>query len=277
VFTRIGLYRPPGMGRCGLCGQHRKMTEAHVPPRGVGNGTHARERAQWVSDSSGARLGPWKPGGLSVYGLCTDCNNLTSDKADPAYIDFHNQVQRLRRSSLRRLLPLRDMLPARVAPRLVARSVLVGMCAINDRLQEHFPTLAKDLQADIDSPRLSEGLQLRLALTDGPWARIGGPVGYMRVLTTRQVHMPLAEVWYPPLAWCLRSLRAVDLSLGPDITSTWGDVSEWIRYSPDLTTDLRNVVGLLPIVQPLRFGTEDWVVLKGDGVMTALEGRSRSI
>ena len=58
------------------------MTDAHGPPRSCGNSGATRERAQWVSDVGGARLGPYKAGGLSVYGLCRDCNELTSDKAD---------------------------------------------------------------------------------------------------------------------------------------------------------------------------------------------------
>jgi len=62
---------------------------------------------------------------------------LTSDKADPAYIDFHKQVSRLWTPSAQRLLG--GTVPARVAPGLVARSVLAGMSAINDRLQENFP------------------------------------------------------------------------------------------------------------------------------------------
>jgi hypothetical protein len=275
MFRRLGLYRPRGMGRCGLCGQQRKMTEAHVPPGAVGNRVPFRERAQWVSDNNGARLSGWKPGGLSVYGLCGDCNSLTSDKADPAYIDFHRQVSSLRSPSAQRLMPSPGMVPARVAPRLVARSVLVGLFAINDRLQEHFPDLAHDLRADVDHLQLAEGLRLSLALADGPRARIGGPVGYMRVLNKREIHMPMAEVWFPPFAWCLGSSRSTKPSLGPEITSTWGDVTDWIRYSPDLTTDLRNVVGPLPVVQPPQFGADGWVILTGDEVMTALEGRQR--
>src|SRR5207302_1953169 len=100
------------------------MTEAHVPPRAVGNRGEFLERAHWVSDSDGARLSDWRRGGLSVYGLCRDCNHVTSGRADPAYIEFHNQVARMRRPTVQRLLIEPDALPARLAPGLVARSVL---------------------------------------------------------------------------------------------------------------------------------------------------------
>lgn len=247
------------------------MTEAHVPPRGIGNDRRARERAQWVTSAGGARLSGWKPGGLSVYGLCRDCNHLTSDKADPAYIDFHNAVLKLWAPS-QRFLRQPGMVPAPVAPGLVARSVLAGMYAINDRLQELFPELAAMLIAERRDMRLPEGLTLRLGLTDGTWSRIGGPVGYMQVLSQRRTHMPLAEIWFPPLAWCLRSTRSTDDFLGPELTENWADVTDWVRYGPDLSTDLRNVAGPLPLVRPPQFGGDEWIVLTGDA-MAALEGR----
>jgi hypothetical protein len=147
------------------------------------------------------------------------------------------------------------------------------MCAINDRLQEHFPALAADLRAEEADMRLPEGLTLRLALTDEVRSRVGGPVGYMRVLQRREMHMPLAEIWFPPLAWCLTSTRATDPSLGPDFTGGWADASVWIRFSEELETDLRNIAGPLPVTRPPQFGAEDWVILTGDEVMAALEGR----
>lgn len=275
VFNRLGLYRQRGAGRCGLCGQDRVMTEAHVPPQSCGNSGEVRERAQWVSDVGGARLGPYKPGGVSVYGLCRDCNALTSDKADPAYIDFHRRVSSVLGENVQLLLVEPGQLPVRVAPGLVARSVLAGMFAINDRLQDHFPDVARGLREKSDDLRLSDDLQLRLALTTGRKSRIGGPVGYMRVLGQRAFYMPLADIWFPPLAWCLRSVKSAEASLGVELTAAWGDVSDWIRYGPDLVTDLRNVTRTLPVAQPPQFGADEWMLLTGDETMTALEGRPR--
>src|SRR4051794_27121675 len=56
VYSYLGAYRSAGLGRCGLCGTERAMTEAHVPPRGVGNRAPEREKARWAVDSHGARL-----------------------------------------------------------------------------------------------------------------------------------------------------------------------------------------------------------------------------
>ena len=57
--------------------------------------------------------------------------------------------------------------------------------------------------------------------------------------------------------------------------ATWGDATEWIRYSSDLETDLRNIVSRLPTMQPPQFGADEWVILSGDQVMTALHGRPK--
>jgi hypothetical protein len=247
------------------------MTEAHVPPRGIGNHAPQHRRASWVTTDHGAGIDSYKPGGLSVFGLCHSCNNLTSGAADPAYIDFHNAVTRYWSPTMRRLLTMPTAVPAPVAPGLVARSVLVGMFAINDRLQGHFPDLAQGLRDDDADLRLPDGLRLRLALLKGARTRIGGPVGYMRVLTRRETYMPFADVWYPPLAWCLISSRVGDPSLGSDITAEWGDASAWVRYAPETIVDLRELVGALNNAPPPMFGTDDWVVLTGAG-MVSLEG-----
>jgi hypothetical protein len=248
------------------------MTEAHVPPQGIGNRAPQHRRASWVTSPRGAGIDSYKPGGLSVFGLCFDCNNLTSGAADPAYIDFHNAVTRYWSPTMRRLLIEPTAVPAPVAPGLIARSVLVGMFAINDRLQDHFPVLARGLRDDDPDLRLPDELRLRIALMEGVRSRIGGPVGYMRVLNRRETYMPFADVWFPPLAWCLISARAGDPSLGPDITTEWGDATAWVRFSPGTIVDLRELVGALPVAPPPMFGTEDWVVLTGNG-MVALEGQ----
>lgn len=272
MFIRLGVHRRRGMGRCGLCGSHRKMTEAHVPPQAVGNRGPHRQRAQWVAGNGGAQLGRWQDGGLSVYGLCERCNHQTSVRADPAYIDFHLRLAGLLDTGIRLLQHSGD-LPVRVAPGLVARSVLAGMFAVNDRLYDRYPELAKGLRTDSPDLRLPEDLRLLMAMTPGPRSRLGGPVGYMRVLTVRQFHMPLAEIWFPPLAWVLRAARASEPSLGPDLTTSWGDATEWVRYGPELTTDLRNVMRTMPVAYLPEFGAEEWVILAGDGAMTAIEGR----
>jgi hypothetical protein len=251
------------------------MTEAHVPPQACGNSGAFIERAQWTVGPGGAQIGRWQDGGLSVYGLCRDCNVLTSDKADPAYVDFHRRVQAVLSPGGGRLSLATGGLPVAVAPGLVSRSVLAGMFAINDSLQDMFPDVALGLRERSETLRLPDELELRLAITVGRESRIGGPVGYMKVLRERIFYLPFADVWFPPLAWSVSSTRDTAVSLGPSLTRDWADVSEWVRYGADLVTDLRNLTRQLPLVRPPRFGAEEWVLLSGN-TMTAVEGRSKT-
>jgi hypothetical protein len=262
----------PGPGRCGLCGQQRQLTLAHVPPRQVGNHGGRVQRAPWVTSPAGAKLGSFKAGPLTVYGLCADCNNLTSGMDDPAYIDFHKEVERYLRPTMRRLLLEPTQIPARVAPGLVARSVLAGMFALNDRLQEHYPEFADELRDSGADRRLPDELSLRLALTSGSHARVGGPVMFMRVLGTRELHSPFADIWFPPLAWCLTSSRPAPSSLGPEISDRWADVSDWIRYRTETTVDLRDLVRRIEFASAPQFGADEWVTMLGDS-MAAVEAR----
>lgn len=207
------MQRLSGLGRCGLCGHHRHMTEAHVPPQGIGNRAPLHRRASWVTSPRGAGIDSYKPGGLSVFGLCFNCKNVSSGAADPAYIDFHNAVTRYWSPTIRRLLVEPTAVPAPVAPGLVARSVLVGLFAINDRLQDHSPDLARGLRDDDPNLRLPDELRLRIALMEGARSRIGGPVGYMRVLTRRETCMPFADV-------CSRRSRGASSRHAP-VTQSW--------------------------------------------------------
>lgn len=213
-----------------------------------------------ISDGDGgARLGAFRPGGLTVFGLCFDCNNLTSGIADTAYIDFYRDVGRFRRPGMRRLLLEPTAKPATVAPGSVAHSLLCGKFALNDRLQEQFPALAESHRDDDRERRLPDELSLRLALIEGAHARIGGPVAFLRVLGTREAHAPFADIWFPPLAWCLVSSRSGQASLGAETTTNWADVSDWIRYRNETTLDLRVLVqrmqfALAPPIRRRRVG-----------------------
>lgn len=71
----------------------------------------------------------------------------------------------------------------------------------------------------------------------------------MRVITGLECHLPLAEIWYPPLAWCLVSSRSTDPGLGPALTAECADATAWAGGT---VTDLRNVAGRPPQICRLR-------------------------
>jgi hypothetical protein len=256
---------------CGLCGQIRKLSRAHVPPQVAGNST-AVERSADVIEDGVRRPGRWAAGGMWVRGLCADCNSLAGVAYDRAYADFANQVARLSTPTALRLAVVPGEAPgARFAPGLVARCVLFGMFAINLRLRLLFPELAQDLRHALlpgQGPiRWPDKLVLRVGLTHPLLPKVGvlsSGVWAMRVLNERVVHFSFADIAFPPLVW---SLGASDddtaLELGPQITGALTDASDWVHYGPDRThVDLRSLTRALPaIALPLLTRGDDWVEL----------------
>lgn len=272
----------PGLRPCGLCGQGRHATRAHVPPQVAGN-THRVRRAPEVIDHKRNRYtGRWNEGGLWVRGLCADCNHHAGRAYDQAYADFAKALHRLSTPTVRRfqVIPT-DPPPVTFAPGLVSRSVLFGFFAIHPRLRVIFPGLAHDLMHEIthgQSPvRWPDQLSLKVGLTHPGLPRaalLASGTSSMRVLTERTLHSSFADIIFPPLAWSLVPNHTVEHpELGPEITSLMPDVSEWIRYGPDRThVDLRNVLNArLPyFVPPLLASTNDWVeLMTNDGTVNS--------
>lgn len=257
---------------CGLCGDTRKLSRAHVPPQAAGNSTKVQRAPSLIDDSGTRRPGRWADGGLWVRGLCDDCNNRAGSRYDLAYADFASQVRRLSTPIARSLPVLRGEAPAaRFAPGLVVRSVLYGMFAINLRLRHLFPELARDL---LDEKHPGEGrvawpekVTLRLGLTMPSLSHaavVSSGIWSTRVLTQQAVHFSFADIAFPPLVWSLVTVTAdLPTQLGPQITDGLADASDWVQYGPDRThVDLRSLTRQLPtITLPLLTRQDDWIEL----------------
>lgn len=257
---------------CGLCGDIRKLSKAHVPPRAAGNTTKML-RAADVIVGNVRRPGRWSEGGMWVRGLCEKCNNHAGNTYDVPYADFAEQLQRLSSPTARRLAVIPGEAPGvRFAPGLVSRSVLFGMFAINPRLWVLFPELADDLTheraAGRGPIRWPDKLALKLALSHPMFPDSGvisSGVWAMRVLHERVVHWTFGDIVWPPLMWSLvpNDDDSERDGLGPQITKPLADVSEWVKYGPDRTSvDLRGLIRNLPaMAHPMLNRTNDWAEL----------------
>lgn len=188
----------------------------------------------------------------------------------PPYADFARQVERLSTPTARQLAVIGGEAPAaQLAPGLVSRAVLFGLFAINPRLRVLFPELADDLnhespdgsgpirwpdQLALKISRTHPGFRDRGVISSGVWA--------MRVLNERVVHWTFGDIVWPPLTWSLvpNDNDSERDGLGPQITKSLPDVSEWVKYGPDRTTvDLRNLLRVLPaIAHPMLMRTNNW-------------------
>lgn len=265
---------------CGLCGDVRKLSRAHVPPQAAGNTTEVLRAADVILD--GVRQpGRWQEGGMWIRGLCEDCNNQAGSHYDVAYADFASQVGRLSSPLARHLAVVPGEAPAvRFAPGLVARAVVFGMFAVNPRLRILFPNLAADLMAEMKHGHTGAGpvrwpdkLRLKVGRTHPVFPNTGvisSGVWAMRVETERVVHGTFGDIVWPPLTWSLVPVLDSTESdgLGPPITMQLADASDWIHYGPDRTAvDLRHLVRALPaMLHPMLARTDDWIeLMSNDG------------
>lgn len=214
-------------------------------------------------------------------GLCEQCNQLCGDRYDLAYAEFSRSVRSMTGRTAQRLSLDRSRPPAVpavfFAPGLVARCVLFGMFAINQRLRLLFPGLAKDLRElghhDPASIRWPDRLELRVGLTVGRHAGRGllsSGVWMMRVLEHRQRHSSFGDIVFPPLTWCLVPTPLVGETeqLGPEISQSLANASDWVHYGDTRTrVDLRSLTDVfLPMAHPALGRDETWIeLMKVDG------------
>lgn len=250
---------------CGLCGQFRIPTRTHVPPQTAGNRTAVR-RAPDIIDVAGVRRpGRWSEGGLWVRGLCEQCNNLAGRTCDKAYADFATQVTRMSTPLARTLQVIPNEAPGVFfSPHLVAKCVLFGMFSIHPRLRIIFPDLAKDLAQNSDVVRWPRKVELRVGRSHPAVERqalLSSGIWMMRVLAERIVHFSFADVVFPPLAWFLVPIET-SREMGPQLTHSLVDASDWIRYSADrVNVDLRSIARSFPSVLHPMFSPDrdSWI------------------
>ncbi|WP_433013869.1 hypothetical protein [Kribbella sp. CA-294648] len=146
------------------------------------------------------------------------------------------------------------------------------MFAINPRLRVLFPDLAYDLKHETvngEGPiRWPDGVTLRVGRSHPAMPRLGlltSGIWSMRVLTERTVHFSFADIVFRPLMWSLVPSNSDSErdGLGPQITKSMTDASEWVKYGPDrASVDLRNLTRTFPaLLHPSLSSRSEWVEL----------------
>lgn len=268
-----GVLSSPDLRPCGLCGQVRRLTKAHVPPQVAGNNHGVMRAPDVLTPGRTRRPGTWNAGGLWVRGLCYDCNHYAGRSFDQAYAEFSEDVRRLSTPLARQLQVIPGEPPAAYfAPGLVSRCVLFGMFAIAPRLRILFPELAQDLSREVTHGQGPIRWPARLVLKVGrshpmspKRALLSSGIWSMRVLTSRAVHHTFADVLFPPLIWSL--IPAGDeperSGLGPQVVKHLVDASDWVNNRPDRThVDLRSLTRTFPAaLHPVLSDRNEWIEL----------------
>ncbi|HEX9494315.1 MAG TPA: hypothetical protein VGA38_00975 [Candidatus Limnocylindria bacterium] len=209
------LPQKKGVGRCRICGQERKLTKEHIPPRGAFNRYRGRLHsiAEWLQrDGLGAmRGGIHRQDGVWGYTLCKPCNDLTGHRYAGEYREwartalkmFANENVSVLDAQLEQPLGefgiLGDAEHAGPRPGAFVREVLALMCsmAADLDLSGRYPAIRRlILEPSVEA--LPIGMSLGLTMFLGGRARFAGPsvvvepsIGVWRIVM---------EVAYPPLA-----------------------------------------------------------------------------
>ncbi len=245
----FGLMRTAtGKYKCGLCGQKKRMSRAHVPPQCAGN-TGLVTRSHLLVRGNEVAAGRADVGGLHFRGLCRECNTEVGSY-DKAYGDFANAMRPLWVKDWQLELPEVVAVPdIIIRPGDVARSVIGGVAAASPMLRERWPILTEALRSG-GAAVLPDALSLRLALARGVSARVSGAFAGFHVIgprrrftaTGRPIGISsLGSTYFPPLAWEL-------VHSGPTLLDEykWADASNWIQYDIGEVVPLRALVTALP-------------------------------
>jgi hypothetical protein len=204
-----------------------------------------------------------------VRGLCDKCNHMSGVKVDRAYAAFAHALRRWLRPSSRRLLPRPSDVPAvPIGPGLVARSVLIGMHAINPGLRTSFPQLAMDLVSGREQIGLPVGLRLRAAIPESRgtarWADSLLPgADSLRGLSLPSRDLFLSARMGP------HNRRAGISVRDPGVAAA----DDWSLYADDVTrVDLRMLTRTFPLIPTHQPSPDEWVSLTDDDIAPILVG-----
>lgn len=235
---------------CGVCGQKKLMTKAHVPPQCAGN-QMLTKRYRLMVEGHDVSTGRPDPGGIHLPGHCLKCNGLAS-KFDGAYGALATALQPCWNKSITLSLPKQIAVPdVAFDPGAVARSILLGMCATGALLEHHWPGLPMSLTTG-EPVTLPTDIKLYVALARGRSARVAGSIfgwhlggpNERRGEDGNQIGiMAVASVYFPPLAWELvyTARDSILDELG------WVDVSNWTQYQAG---QVRRLAQLVPKLAP---------------------------
>lgn len=211
------LPRRRRIDRCRLCGEVKSLTKEHIPPKGAGNIATAPTHTltEWIDrqDLEAIPGGKIEQGGIWGYTLCADCNSLTGQKYGTEYQGWAIRAVLLMRQNIHPSLINENPNPTfvtgqlggrkdgGVAPGLMVRQVLSGMCSLSSGwdLAGRSPAIRR-IVLDGSLEPLPDGMSLWMELFAGPQSRLAGP----QVVSDGEGRWAwVMEVAHPPFAFRL--------------------------------------------------------------------------
>lgn len=236
--SSVGFPTKVTFGHCRLCGQFKKLTFEHLPPRSAGNSTKRRFVSAFdileaedigTFPSRGAVI---QQRGSGFHVLCGDCNALLSNlgyveeyrclvgATAKALVDFVGDLPEESSFPDKVRLQVQDLRPGRI----VRQALAMLMCA---SASPHFAGLFPQLRDCVllgTPSALPMGMSLHVAIVAGPRGRLAPPIAVVDFEAGEWA--VLMEATFAPLSWILRLSNSP-----PDLLAT--NVSEWTTMDVD--------------------------------------------
>lgn len=185
--------RGPLIGECNICGEHRKLTEDHTPPKGCYKPKPVElfPITAHLSAEPPKRPGRVSQNGVKYRTLCGRCNNtLLGIEYDPEFIKFVNGIG----LALRTRLALPRALIYRIKPQRIMRALLGHMSAqgVGRYMKGELTEPIRDYILDPNLP-LPPGIKIYC------W-----PYPYSRQITVRDFAFTDLHIGAPVSCWFLK-------------------------------------------------------------------------
>jgi hypothetical protein len=259
-------------GHCRLCGQYKKLTYEHIPPKSTGNRT-ARRFASAFDILNAPVITQFPKTGVVIqqrgsgfYVLCEDCNPLLSNSG---YVDEYRKLVGATSQAMLNYVGQQseeDVFPNHVRVgvqglrpgRIVRQALAMVMCATGSaRFSDLFPSLRACI-LDGTPTEMPLGMSLHLAVAVGPRGRLVCPVGAVDYAAGEwQV---LTDASFAPLSWVLRVS-----SSPPDILPA--NVTRWTTLDLDTVEaiDITTEAGFIFAPMPLDYRHGEEISKEADG------------
>jgi hypothetical protein len=166
-------------GKCCICGENKKLTFEHIPPRAAFNslGIKLYDFFGYLLENN--RKYSNLQNGAGKYTLCADCNNLTGTWYGAAYAEFAMQGMRYYKQKANGVIAV----PYTIYPLRVFKQIISCFASINGaKWCEQNPTI-RNFLLDPYERTFPMSMDIRMYMQTGKRSKISAWEAHMNVIT----------------------------------------------------------------------------------------------
>lgn len=243
------------IGRCHVCGEIRKLSFEHVPPKAAFNSRPVLlANFQDLIDNGPEPIkrGKTQQRGAGGYTLCEKCNSLTGHWFGPSYVEFAHQGM-VYRSILKS--GVIDSCSFYIYPLKVIKQIIcMFLSANNPSFSKEYPHLIKFV-LDHKVKYLPPSIHIYSFIVEGYTSRQSGFSIIGKTFSSNTKLIKISEIAFPPLGFVM----TID-SLPPD--ERLCDITFFSKYDYNSHEFVSLSIALLPIhlFLPGDYRTKDEII-----------------